>query len=103
MPQESNRYLIKGMIVNSLFDELIINPNIDFHTAFAKSIHQKPLKILEYLDEQFFENLIFEMELHYENLKHSIADLPKGIYSIEPTFVSPKFGLQGRLDLFIEQ
>lgn len=100
--KNNNQYLIKGMIVNSLFDELIMNPNIDFQTAFTKSLHQKPLKILEFLDVQFFENLIFEMQLHFENLQHTIAELPIGVYSIEPTFISPKYGLQGRLDLFIE-
>ncbi|MBP7215527.1 MAG: ATP-dependent helicase [Candidatus Kapabacteria bacterium] len=103
MQKANNQYLVKGMIVNSLFDELIANPNIDFQTAFTKSLHQKPLKILQFLDEQFIEDLNFEMQLHFENLKKIITDLPRGVYSVEPTFISPKYGLQGRLDLFIEQ
>ncbi len=103
MQKGNNQYLVKGMIVNSLFDELIAYPNIDFQTAFTKALHQRPLKILQFLNEQFINDLNFEMQLHFENLKKIISYLPKGIYSVEPTFISPKYGLQGRLDLFIEQ
>jgi hypothetical protein len=90
MQKANNQYLVKGMIVNSLFDELIANPNIDFQTAFTKSLHQNLCKILQFLDEQFIEDLNFEMQLHFENLRRFITDLPRGVYSVEPTFISPK-------------
>jgi DNA replication ATP-dependent helicase Dna2 len=40
--------------------------------------------------------------LQYENLKRFVATLKLESFAIEPTFISPVYGLQGRLDLLAE-
>lgn len=94
--------LIKGTLVNSIFDELVINPNIDFETAFHKSIKLRPLRIIPLLNKENSEELKQELEFHYNSISSNQPSFPIGTQLIEPSFISNVFGLQGRLDLLIE-
>ncbi len=116
---ETNLSLVLGSVVNSLFDLLIVNPAIDFETAFSVAIKQKPLNVVTSLVSETQKRLLtpqtrniqpnslknvseeFKMkaELHYSNLKNIITKLEGDFNFIEPTFISEKYGLQGRLDL----
>jgi DNA replication ATP-dependent helicase Dna2 len=98
----SNYFLLRGNIVNSLFDDLISKASIDFETSFNKSLKVKPIRLLLFEDETALDQLKTEAKLHYENISKKIEKLPQGLYFIEPSFISYDFGIQGRLDLLIQ-
>ena len=98
--------MVNGNIVNTLFDELIRNPQIDFDEAFNKALKQKPLSIPTVAKNEninkTLDRISFFVKPHFDNLKDLVSEFDKGFLSVEPTFISSKFGLQGRLDLLIE-
>lgn len=101
---ESSFPLLLGSIINNVFDKLIFDPNIDFDKILKDSYSQMPLKLFwVYLNEkEMLSGVRGKIATHYENLKIAINQLDIGGYSVEPSFMAPKYGLQGRLDLLIE-
>lgn len=95
--------MMKGNIVNYCFDLLIANNNIDFDTAYQKAISIKPLLLFYIFDKdpQGLKSMKSEVEAHFIRLKEIIKDIA-GDKTVEPSFISPYFGFQGRLDLMIE-
>ena len=105
----------KGNIINSFFDELIENIEIDFETALKNALKKKPLSMLTTMqyyktknaEINNFNDLLkfFRAELYdiFDNLRSIIIEnyLGKTTY-VEPSFISNIFGLQGRLDLMLE-
>jgi DNA replication ATP-dependent helicase Dna2 len=96
--------LVVGNLVNSIFDELIKNPDVDFESAYNTAIKAKPLQLIavSVKEKDKIGGLKNDLQRHFENLKFFRKELQEGSYSIEPTFISPVYGLQGRLDLLVE-
>ncbi|OGU56905.1 MAG: hypothetical protein A2X64_02640 [Ignavibacteria bacterium GWF2_33_9] len=94
--------LIQGTLVNTIFDELILNPNIDFETSFRKAIKIRPLKLLPLFNKQNSIELTYNLQQQYNSISQNLLKFPKGLSLIEPSFLSSFYGLQGRLDLLIE-
>jgi len=91
-----------GNIVNHIFDELIISANIDFDEVFECALRIKPLQIIALLESQSelndFKQVVYQ---NYGILKEIVSGFDNYDKSIEPSFISAKFGLQGRLDLLL--
>jgi DNA replication ATP-dependent helicase Dna2 len=94
--------LIKGTLVNSIFDEVIVNPIVDFQSVFHKAIKQRPIRLLPLLNKKISVEIMSDLQIHFDVISKNILDFPPGKQLIEPTFISGKYGLQGRLDLLIE-
>ena len=105
----------KGNIINNFFDELLENIEIDFETSLKNALEKKPLLILTVIkyfqaktfDIENFNDLlkIFRAELYdiFDHLRSIIIENYLGKNTVvEPSFISNIFGLQGRLDLMIE-
>jgi len=102
--KELTREMLVGSIINSLFDELLLNRNIDFETAYENAIKIKPLVFFA-VTLQNRNNSIYLKEKAFSQfsiLKKQIEKLNLEKFYIEPSFLSPIYGLQGRLDLLIE-
>lgn len=98
--------VLLGNIVNFLFEELVNNPNVELGTL-TKIIFQKFGLPLALLDDEELINLWQKVETHFRNLK-KVVDvdfrqlcIDKNNSFIESSFFSKKFGIQGRLDLFV--
>ncbi len=96
--------LLLGNVVNSCLDELLLNPEISFEEAYDKAIVSKYLQALSLAFRRPEEIKILKAraETHFENLKNIINEIDGDIISVEPSFISPDYGLQGRLDVLIE-
>lgn len=99
-----NEEILIGNFVNNLFDELLTNKNTDFESIIDKTIRQKYLQVfLLVLQKKFIlKDIKQKLQIHYNNLKNIILKLNYDSISIEPTFISPKYGLQGRLDALLK-
>lgn len=96
--------LLLGNIVNFSLDEIITNPLAEFEETYEKAIKYKPLIYFAYI-KSYKENtyLIKEKAKYFfQILQNTIPKLGIEICSVEPSFLSPKYGLQGRLDLLLE-
>ncbi|MDW8220688.1 MAG: DEAD/DEAH box helicase [Bacteroidota bacterium] len=104
LPKHTNQSLATGKIVNYLFDALIENPDGDFDALFHAAVLQNSLSIIALQAENtnVVEELREQCKECFDNIRSVLPRLQWDIASIEPSFISPLYGLQGRLDLMIE-
>lgn len=102
--KDLSKELLLGSLINSLFDELLLNQNADFESAYDEALKVKPLSFFA-IALQSKNNASYLKEKtqnQFEILKKQINKFNLTKFYIEPSFVSPIFGIQGRLDLLIE-
>src|SRR5690625_6012840 len=103
-PYRHSHYLLIGNCVNVLLDELIYDPSLEWEEASRMIFRINELQWTLYSDEDIRVHLQ-TIRTHFYHLKNTVQKefLEKGIKpedcAIEPSFYSPVFGLQGRLDL----
>jgi DNA replication ATP-dependent helicase Dna2 len=106
-PYEVSPSIMKGNIANFFLDELIADPSVGFKETFPKVFKLNPLAFCSF-EEREMRTIYGEAEGHFLHIKQVITEgLPKvGIQRedcyLEPSFYAPKYGLQGRLDLFYQ-
>jgi len=96
--------MVLGNIVNTIFDNLIINPLADFDGIYYKALKERVLSVFLVAKLEAKNKIIIKesAKAQYDTLKEFVDVLELDSFAIEPTFISPKFGLQGRLDLLAE-
>lgn len=101
---KASEQMILGNIVNYLLDELLLDSACDFDEIFPKTFLQKPLSLLPLLQKKpnLVEQLRSEAHVHFLNIQAAISTLKFDSASVEPTFISSLYGLQGRLDVMTE-
>ncbi|MCX7737352.1 MAG: AAA domain-containing protein [Candidatus Kapabacteria bacterium] len=104
IPSEFSPIMIQGNLINSIFDEIISNREITFDEAYDKAIKIKPLQIfaIANINIETLKEIKKWLRSNFEILKKRIDEIEGDLISIEPSFYSPIYGLQGRLDLLIE-
>ncbi len=104
LSKEYNPKLFSGNLINFFFDELVLDNDAIYDDTYNKAIKSKPLSLFA-LSIDSPESLKKELKLlpsHFANLKELIRNINTEKASIEPSFISPEYGLQGRLDLMQE-
>jgi DNA replication ATP-dependent helicase Dna2 len=98
---ENNKHLLLGKIVNYTFDKLIEEGSAEFENIFEQSLKLEPLSFYDLFnkDRSIYGELKYNLDLHFNNLKAFVNKSKFTQPIIEPSFISPTFGLQGRLDL----
>jgi len=96
--------MLAGNIINTCFDELMDDPDADFESIYYKALKIKPLQVFAVVKEnpnnaQYLKERVLQQFITLKEILNKFID---GIKSAEPSFISPIFGLQGRLDLLIE-
>lgn len=104
LPSGVSFSMLKGNIVNNIFDDLIINPDISFDECYENAIKMKPLSLfaLSIQDPSGIRTLNEELKIFYNNIKVYSQNIDRENAIIEPSYISTKWGMQGRLDLLIE-
>lgn len=103
-----NKYITVGNIVNYFLDELMNNPEIEFNEIIHSIFHLDPI-IFVLLEDKEVKEIVQNLKKHFDNLKRVVNEDFKSIYIdrakcyIEPSFYSPIFGIQGRLDIFYKK
>lgn len=94
---------VVGNIVNHLFDELALDCEVGFDSALDRALRQKPLQVIALNADGAANVSIRDKAIRqFHNLKNTIPSLPIGKRYLEPSFISIEYGLQGRLDMLIE-
>lgn len=97
----TNKYLVLGNLVNFMLDEMVTNHEVDFGLLVQKAFKNKILSYvalyLNHQDELF--GIEADAKQHFLNLQKVKKNINFKNVLIEPSFISPIYGLQGRLDL----
>lgn len=94
--------MIKGIIINQLLDQYFLSEgDFDFDFEVEGILNDKKLE-LSYCSVEEYESIVSELKQHYNNItalfpRDKNTDWPN---LFEPYLLSPKYGLEGRLDLF---
>ena len=96
--------IILGKIVNNEFDELLRNSEAQFEKIFENAIRQNLISLLSLhlSDDSTVNNMRQRAQGHYDRLQSTVTRLERNSATIEPTFLSDEYGLQGRLDVMLE-
>ncbi|MBN1633488.1 MAG: ATP-dependent helicase [Ignavibacteria bacterium] len=97
---DSSPFMLKGNIVNNILDIFTVNPKSDFDEEFDNSYDV--LQSLKLTKNELGEIKKEIKTLHLNNIKHFSGYVKNKNKIIEPTFIAPEFGLQGRLDVMLE-
>ncbi|WP_281613733.1 AAA domain-containing protein [Flammeovirga sp. SubArs3] len=107
----TSKAMLLGNVANFFLDEAIHSASTDelnFLDVFTKTFKSNPLDYITLPDLQTkegFTGFMRDAEFQFKNILHTVNDnfIQQNIVRegcvIEPSFYSPKYGLQGRLDL----
>lgn len=101
--------LVMGNLINSIFDEVLLNPQVDYDTAEKNAFKHKPLTLFAIHSLGLIKGNVLKSELehYYEKIKVVVNSVllenyENADFSVESSFISPIYGIQGRLDLLAE-
>ena len=102
LPQEASVATFKGNMVNTLLDEATRTENPEFMTSFRNAVAEHVLQAVALGREEL--NGIYESirTSHWDNVMAAADTVRDKPVRIEPSFLSARYGLQGRLDLLVE-
>lgn len=105
IPVFQNKYLIIGNVANYFLDELFYKPESTFSELVKKTFRISPLGFAMMNDVELKE-VVSNLKTHFYTIKQVIerqlkvhAISTENVY-LEPSFYSPRYGFQGRLDMF---
>ncbi len=102
MPGPSGTAILKGKLVNDFLDELLVNPDVNRNEIFWDCLMQNSLTAVRIGQEEMAELRESVINDHVPNLVGVRALYKNKSLNIEPTFISDKYGMQGRLDVLVE-
>lgn len=100
---QGNVHTFGGKLINGMLDNLVENGEEDFETSFRKVLAESQTDaLLIELDSDQLNEIYHKTKPQFENLKKVMQNYADKSIITEPTFISGKYGLQGRIDLLIE-
>ncbi|PPK84057.1 DNA replication ATP-dependent helicase Dna2 [Neolewinella xylanilytica] len=108
LPFEKRPPLVRGNIVNTFLDLLVQDPDIRFADVLPRIFEMQPLELCLFSDREV-RDLVDDLKHHFLTVSRFVRelladlDIERDKVMLEPTFLSPAYGLQGRLDLLQSQ
>ena len=98
----TNYYLMRGSVVNEYLDEQLFGNKVTTVQLFNRYIRSRPTYSLV-LNESHKNKLVQDVRRHYVNLNERFIPFYNDRdFLIEPTFLSEKYGIRGRLDILVK-
>ncbi len=99
----SSEAKLQGSLVNGIFDELVFEKNRDYLELFKQGLASLPLALVS-LGKEAVMNIYNRIaNEHLPQLKQYLDNLGEAELLLEPSFLCPDYGLQGRLDLLSKE
>lgn len=102
VPQATSKEMFIGTIINTCFDILLTKPETQLEQALRSALCYKPIMTLAALKEYDEQSLMKEIKDHYTVLQSVIPLIKSHVFTVEASFLSPVYGLQGRVDVLWE-
>lgn len=100
--------IMVGNIVGKMLDDLVTDENYNYKSSFETVMRVNSFRMLcianknASYDRSIIEAIYIEAKEHEKTLIHIIESYKGKEIILEPTFISNKYGLQGRLDMLID-
>ncbi len=104
VPMRTAMPLVRGNLVNYFLDRLVEKPDVSFKELLANIFQTQPLALCLFEDREITD-LIAQLKHHFVSLQKFVnqeltrIDVNRESILLEPSFLSPTYGVQGRLDL----
>ena len=104
IPRGPEMPLLRGNLVNSFLDRLVENPKLKFTELLGTIFQMQPLALSTYEDNDI-RKLVADLKHHYLSVQRFVSqelhtiDVDREEVILEPSFMSPAYGVQGRLDV----
>jgi len=106
-PKSTSDALFIGLCANAFLDELVFHPEKEFRDFAPLLFKISPIYLAGKSNDEI-KALMEKAKIHYYNIQEFVTsstasqnhDLTRAL--IEPSYCSPVFGLQGRLDVFVD-
>ncbi|MCX7929994.1 MAG: AAA domain-containing protein [Chlorobi bacterium] len=92
-----------GTVVNTCFDELLADPSADPSEGIERALRARYLEVLAAVNsgQISLNDIASRVGEHVETIQRVIPNF-KGRATTEPSFIAPLYGIQGRLDVLLE-
>jgi DNA replication ATP-dependent helicase Dna2 len=106
LPKSASPHLLIGNIANSVLDSLMLGHTISYETLMEEVFQQFALDFTLLSDEEVQQVAVQSRQTMthlYQDVQVLKNENKNSIAYIEPAFISPQYGIQGRLDaLFLD-
>lgn len=106
LPMSRSKALLMGNMANYFLDRIIHDPSLKFDDVLKELFENDPLGFTV-LNDQDVKTFVVDLKNHFTNIQYTVNSTletvgidPQKVY-LEPSFISPIYGLQGRLDLLM--
>lgn len=102
---ETTRAMLLGTLANDCVDELVVDPDQPVNTIFPRLLRTNPRSMLGVLvNDDSISDLREQLNDQGATMRRCISDAKRrgAEFTVEPTFLSETYGIQGRLDLLLE-
>jgi hypothetical protein len=97
--EPSTEAMLQGSVVNSILDELVFSPDETYLSLFKHSLASMPIAFVS-LGKDAAKRIYDRVQMeHLPQLKEYVNSLGDEEILLEPSYICPEYGLQGRLDL----
>lgn len=103
LSEGSSPSMLKGTTVNNIFDELMLNPDRDFQQMFRNSLAKLPMAMVAQGFDASMESYNSIRAQHYPQIRNFANTMQGTEIMLEPTYLCPEYGLQGRIDLLYKK
>ena len=107
LPQSTTPAMMLGNVANFFLDELMNDPDADFPSLFRRTFRLNPLAYC-LMDDKTVSDLYAKAQTHFLTIRKMVVSefdsqgLRRENCYLEPSFLAPLFGIQGRLDAFFQ-
>ncbi len=99
----ASQSMVQGIAVNNIFDDLMEDPQADYDELFRRSMDRAPIPMVALGIDAAKEIHTCIKNEHFPRLKAMAQLASKDEMMLEPSYISPRYGLQGRLDLLYKR
>ncbi len=106
LPMSRSKALLLGNMSNYFLDRLIQQPKLTFKEVLPELFENDPMGFTVLKDTEV-KQFVSDLQNHFKNIQYTVNNTllkegidPSKVY-LEPSFISPIYGLQGRLDLLL--
>ncbi|MCX6140618.1 MAG: hypothetical protein NTX15_07320, partial [Candidatus Kapabacteria bacterium] len=92
---------LTGSLVNTAFDILAQRPSLSDDEIIVDSLKTRPLSLAAAVQEGTFDKVLETLRSSLPALRMMYETFRTGVITLEPHYISPMFGLQGRADICV--
>ena len=102
LPQQPGPALFTGSMVNAIFDAAVRMEQPELKQTFREAAGEQAFQAAVYGKQELLKIFSDIRQHHWQNILDQAARIKQRPVRIEPSFMSDRYGIQGRLDCMLE-